>query len=110
MKRLQEVCLGPKNHPLSLEMIRISLRSWSNTQSLRRWFAVSDGLSSFIWWYVYASASRTYHIIPLLQSMSAPSIDDRYCNHSWVLCFVNQNKFKIIFIHLELLMLTVYRD
>ena len=38
MKRLQEVCLGP----LNLEIIRISLRSGSNPQSLRRRFAVSD--------------------------------------------------------------------
>ena len=42
MKRLQEVCLGPKNHPLNLEMIRISLRSGSSPQSLRRRFAVPD--------------------------------------------------------------------
>ena len=42
MKRLQDVCLGPKNHPLNLDMIRIILRSGSNPQSLRRRFAVSD--------------------------------------------------------------------
>ena len=41
-KLLPEVCLGPKNDPLHLEMIRISLRFGSNTQSLRRRFAVSD--------------------------------------------------------------------
>ena len=42
MKLLSEVCLGPRNNPLNLEMIRISLRSRSNTQSLRQRFAVSD--------------------------------------------------------------------
>ena len=42
MKLLPEVCLGPRNNPLNLEMIRINLRFGSNTQSLRRRFAVSD--------------------------------------------------------------------
>ena len=42
MKLLSEVCLRPRNNPLNLEMIRISLRSGSNTLSLRRRFAVSD--------------------------------------------------------------------
>ena len=42
MKLLSEVRLGPRNDPLNLEMILFSLRPGSNTQSLRRKFAVSD--------------------------------------------------------------------
>ena len=42
MKFLSEVRLGPRNDPLNLEMILFSLRPGSNTQSLRRKFAVSD--------------------------------------------------------------------
>ena len=41
MKPLSEVCLGQWNNPLNLEMIRISLQSGSNTQSLRWRFAVT---------------------------------------------------------------------
>ena len=42
MTLLPGVCLGPKNNPLNLAMIRISLRSGSNTQSLLLKFTVSD--------------------------------------------------------------------
>ena len=41
MKLLSEVRLMPRNNPLNLEMILLSLRPGSNTQSLRRRFAVS---------------------------------------------------------------------
>ena len=108
MKLLSEVRLGPRNDPLNLEMILFSLRPGSNTQSLRRKFAVSDWLSSSIW-YVYVSASNTYNIIPLWQRMGAPWLDS-IVTPIQALCFVNKNKFEIIFILLELLVRTVRRD
>ena len=89
MNILPGVCFEPRTIQYFFEMIRISLRSGSNTQSLRRRFAVSDWLSSSIFWYVYASEvvpiilysfCKIWVHLPLMTGILTPA----KCYASWI--------------------------